>query len=475
VNGLVIDEAVRCSWNRCLTTYALDAVQPKKPTTVERSDLRARKERLGSLLSIAKIEMAGLARLMHQSQYGIMLTDWDGVIVSYLGDPGFSATARRSGFREGVIWSERELGTNGMGTCLVTQRPIVIHRRDHFLLQNTQLTCSAAPIFDMQGKLLASLDISGASARAQTHTLALVDIAAQNIENRALLEAGRRFGLLRFHRCAEFVSTPGEGVLAFDEAGTIRGANRSALKLLGYRNHEALCGQRIEAVLARMSELDLVLQVHGEVTASTVDVFEREARFIDTVLAPLVERFAKLRVVFEHITTRAGAEFVRQARAGVVATITPQHLLMNRNALFAGGLRPHHYCLPVLKSEADRAALVSAATSGNPKFFLGTDSAPHARSAKEAACGCAGIFSAHAGIELYAEAFDAAGALPRLASFAGEFGADFYGLPRNEERITLSREPWTVPQSFAFGGDELIPLRAGEQIQWRIAREGSNA
>ena len=244
-----IDEAVRCSWNRCLTTYALDAQQPKKPTTVERGDLRDRKERLGSLLSIARIEMANLARLMQHSQYGIMLTDWDGVIVSYAGDTGFSAMARRSGFREGVIWSERELGTNGMGTCLATQRPIVIHRRDHFLMQNTQLTCSAAPIFDMQGKLLATLDISGASSRAQTHTLALVDIAAQNIENRALLEACKKFGLLRFHRCAEFVSTPGEGVLAFDEAGTIRGANRGALKLLGYRNHEALCGQRIEAVL----------------------------------------------------------------------------------------------------------------------------------------------------------------------------------------------------------------------------------
>jgi transcriptional regulator of acetoin/glycerol metabolism len=244
-----IDEAVRCSWNRCLTTYALDALQPKKPTTVERGDLRDRKERLGSLLSIARIEMANLARLMQHSQYGIMLTDWDGVIVSYAGDTGFSATARRSGFREGVIWSERELGTNGMGTCLATQRPIVIHRRDHFLVQNTQLTCSAAPIFDMQGKLLATLDISGASSRAQTHTLALVDIAAQNIENRALLEACKKFGLLRFHRCAEFVSTPGEGVLAFDEAGTIRGANRGALKLLGYRNHEALCGQRIETVL----------------------------------------------------------------------------------------------------------------------------------------------------------------------------------------------------------------------------------
>ena len=249
LTGNHIDEAVRCSWNRCLTSYALDSLQPKKPRSVEQSDLRMRKERLGSLLSIARIEIANLGRLMQHSHFGIMLTDWDGVIVSYAGDPGFSATARHSGFREGVIWSERELGTNGMGTCLVTQRPIVIHRRDHFLVQNTQLTCSAAPIFDMQGKLLATLDISGATSRAQTHTLALVDFAAQNIENRALLEACKKLGVLRFHRCAEFVSTPGEGVLAFDEAGTIRGANRAALKLLGYRTHESLCGQRVESVL----------------------------------------------------------------------------------------------------------------------------------------------------------------------------------------------------------------------------------
>ena len=249
LTGHHIDEAVRCSWNRCLTSYSLDALQPRKPTTVDPEDLRARKERLGSLLSIARIEIANLGRLMQHSHFGIMLTDWDGVIVSYAGDPGFAATARDSGFREGVIWSERELGTNGMGTCLVTQRPIVIHRRDHFLVQNTQLTCSAAPIFDMQGKLVATLDISGATSRAQTHTLALVDFAAQNIENRALLEACKKLGVLRFHRCPEFVSTPGEGVLAFDESGTIRGANRAALKLLGYRNHEALCGQRVEAVL----------------------------------------------------------------------------------------------------------------------------------------------------------------------------------------------------------------------------------
>ena len=227
--------------------------------------------------------------------------------------------------------------------------------------------------------------------------------------------------------------------------------------------------KRLDDVFARMSELNVVLQVHGEVTDPAVDVFDRETRFIGTVLAGLVERFAALRIVFEHVSTRAGVEFVQNCRAGVAATITPHHLLLNRNALFTGGLRPHHYCLPILKSEEDRLALVAAATSASPKFFLGTDSAPHARAAKEAACGCAGIFSAHAALELYAEVFDAAGALPRLQGFASEFGADFYGLPRNAEKITLLRDPWPVPHSLAFGGDELIPFRAGGQIMWRIA------
>jgi dihydroorotase len=226
--------------------------------------------------------------------------------------------------------------------------------------------------------------------------------------------------------------------------------------------------RRIAAVLERMAETGMVLEVHGEVTHPDVDVFEREARFIDEVLAPLVQRFAALRVVFEHITSVRAVEFVRGARQGVGATITPQHLLLNRNALFSGGLRPHHYCLPVLKSERDRQALIEAAVSGNPRFFLGTDSAPHAREAKEAACGCAGVFSAHAAIELYAEAFEAAGALARLEGFAAEFGADFYGLPRNSDFITLAKEPWTVPPSYPFGGQELVPLRAGEPIAWRV-------
>jgi dihydroorotase len=227
---------------------------------------------------------------------------------------------------------------------------------------------------------------------------------------------------------------------------------------------------RIEHVLARMSELGMVLQVHGEVTHTAVDVFDREARFIDEVLAPTVEKFGRLKVVFEHITTQAAAEFVLHARAGVAATITPQHLLMNRNALFTGGIRPHHYCLPVLKTEPDRCALLEVAASGNPRFFLGTDSAPHARHTKETLCGCAGIFSSHAGIELYAEAFEAIGALARLEGFASEFGADFYGLPRNTERITLVKETWDVPVHYPFGSAELVPLRAGERIAWRLAK-----
>jgi dihydroorotase len=227
--------------------------------------------------------------------------------------------------------------------------------------------------------------------------------------------------------------------------------------------------QNIYGVLERMSELGVVFQVHGEVTHNEVDVFDREARFIDEVLVPVVERFPKLRIVFEHITTKQAVQFVRGTRAGVGATITPQHLLHNRNAIFVGGIRPHYYCLPVLKTEPDRAALVEAATSGESKFFLGTDSAPHARHTKEAACGCAGMFSAHAGIELYAEVFEAAGALNRLEGFASDFGPDFYGLPRNPGRIKLVKEPWAVPAHYPFGTDDIVPMRAGETVGWRLA------
>jgi dihydroorotase len=222
------------------------------------------------------------------------------------------------------------------------------------------------------------------------------------------------------------------------------------------------------AVLARMEELGMPLLVHGETARADVDVFDREEVFIDTVLAPLLARFVKLKVVFEHITTARAAEFVAGAREGVAATITPQHLLHNRNAIFSGGIKPHYYCLPILKREQDRRALMAAATSGNPRFFLGTDSAPHERSTKENACGCAGMFTAHAALELYAEAFERAGHLNRLQSFASHFGADFYELPRNNDLLTIIKEPWVPPESYPFGGGALVPYRSGEAIVWRL-------
>jgi dihydroorotase len=231
--------------------------------------------------------------------------------------------------------------------------------------------------------------------------------------------------------------------------------------------------EKVYPVLERMEALDMVLCVHGEVTGADVDVFDREHVFIDRVLAPVARRFPALRIVFEHITTDAAVQFVRGSGANIGATITAHHLLLNRNAIFAGGIRPHHYCLPVLKREKHRLALIDAATSGEAKFFLGTDSAPHSRAAKETACGCAGCYTAHAGIELYAEVFDDAGALDRLEAFASLNGPSFYGLQPNADRITLAREEWTVPESFPFlHGDPLVPLRAGEQVAWRLADGG---
>jgi len=220
--------------------------------------------------------------------------------------------------------------------------------------------------------------------------------------------------------------------------------------------------------LEKMEELGLPLLVHGESTDPAIDVFDREQAFIEETLGPLLERFPRLKVVLEHITTREAAQYVEVTGPNVAATITAHHLLMNRNALFLGGIRPHHYCLPVLKRETHREALVEAATSGNPKFFLGTDSAPHARGAKEGACGCAGIYTAHAAIELYAAAFEEAGALDKLEGFASAFGAGFYSLPLNRDTITLERAEWRVPERLAFGGEELVPLRAGETIPWKL-------
>ena len=224
--------------------------------------------------------------------------------------------------------------------------------------------------------------------------------------------------------------------------------------------------RRVDAALEAMQEAGLPLLLHGEVTDPSVDVFDREAVFIERILSPLMQRLPKLRVVLEHITTRQAAEFVATAPANVGATITAHHLLYNRNAMFQGGIRPHYYCLPVLKRETHREALVAAAISGNPKFFLGTDSAPHATPTKEAACGCAGIYTAHAAIELYAEAFETAGALDRLEGFASHFGPDFYGLPRNTDTITLVKEHREVPVSHPAG---VTPLRAGEPLTWHLA------
>ena len=226
----------------------------------------------------------------------------------------------------------------------------------------------------------------------------------------------------------------------------------------------AKCG----AVLEAMEKAGLPLLVHGEVTDPAVDIFDRERVFIERVLAPLVARHAGLKVVLEHITTREAVEFVRAAPPRVAATLTAHHLLLSRNALFAGGARPHHFCLPVLKRESHRRALLECATSGDPRFFLGTDSAPHARHTKETDCGCAGIYTAHAGIELYAEAFAAAGALDRLEGFASRHGAQFYGLPLNQGTVTLAEEPWPVPADYPFGADRLVPLRAGGQVGWRL-------
>ncbi len=219
--------------------------------------------------------------------------------------------------------------------------------------------------------------------------------------------------------------------------------------------------------LAKMEELGLPLLVHGEVTNPNVDVFDREQVFIDTVLKPLLKDFPQLKIVLEHITTKHAVEFVSEANDNIAATITAHHLLFNRNVMFKGGMNPHYYCLPILKREIHRQALVAAATSGNKKFFLGTDSAPHAQDNKETSCGCAGIYSAHAAIELYAEVFDDAKALDKLEGFASFYGADFYGLPRNTGTITLEKTDWQVPDSYSFSQQKLIPLRAGEIIHWK--------
>ena len=227
--------------------------------------------------------------------------------------------------------------------------------------------------------------------------------------------------------------------------------------------------KNIYPALHTMAEAKMPLLVHGEVTNPEVDVFDRETVFIDQQLSPLINDIPELKIVFEHITTKEAVDFVSSTSSNIAATITPHHLLMNRNSIFQGGIRPHHYCLPVLKRETHRQALIKAATSGNPKFFLGTDSAPHTKSSKESSCGCAGIYSAHAALELYAEAFDNENALNKLEAFASFYGPDFYNLSRNTDKITLKKNSWSVPESYNLGNDTLIPLRAGEEIHWQLS------
>jgi dihydroorotase len=226
--------------------------------------------------------------------------------------------------------------------------------------------------------------------------------------------------------------------------------------------------QRCYEVLEAMEEAGMPLLVHGEVTWPEIDVFDREQVFLERILAPLLQRFSRLRIVVEHITTREAVRFVQTTPPRVAATITAHHLLLNRNALFAGGVRPHHYCLPILKRETHRSALVEAAISGNPKFFLGTDSAPHARTAKECGCGCAGMYTAHAGIELYAEVFAANSALDRLEAFACAHGSQFYGLAPSRESITLVQQAWDVPAQYTFGDESLVPFRAAGSVGWTV-------
>ena len=224
------------------------------------------------------------------------------------------------------------------------------------------------------------------------------------------------------------------------------------------------CAEALET----MEQVGMPLLMHGEVTDANIDIFDREKVFIERYMETLLKRYPNLKIVFEHITTKDAADFVASAPSNVAATITVHHLLMNRNDMFKGGIKPHHYCLPVLKREEHRQALVKAAISGNAKFFLGTDSAPHAKYAKEAACGCAGVYTAHAAIELYAEVFEMADALDKLEAFASFYGADFYGLPRNVSKITLEKASWQVPDELTLGNDSLVPLRAGQLIHWKI-------
>ena len=265
-------------------------------------------------------------------------------------------------------------------------------------------------------------------------------------------------------------NTPAEEIVRAHESGQVHAvklypAGATTNSDAGVTDLLGKCGKALQA----LERCGMPLLVHGEVTDPGIDVFDREAVFIERVMQPLRKAYPGLKVVFEHITTKDGAEYVRDADGPIGATITPQHMLYNRNAIFTGGVRPHWYCLPILKREVHRQALVEAATSGNPRFFLGTDSAPHARGLKEHACGCAGCYTALHAMELYATAFERAGRLDRLEGFASFHGPDFYGLPRNTDTLTLRREPFVIPEEVPFGDTSLVPLAAGESLDWRMA------
>lgn len=263
-------------------------------------------------------------------------------------------------------------------------------------------------------------------------------------------------------------NTPAQEIVAARASGVVQAVKLYPAGATTNSDSGVTSLHKCAGALAEMEKQGMPLLIHGEVTDGEVDVFDREKVFIERHLQPLLKDFPGLKVVFEHITTQDAAAFVAAGPANLAATITAHHLLMNRNDMFSGGMRPHHYCLPVLKRETHRLALVQAAISGSGKFFLGTDSAPHPKSAKEASCGCAGMYTAHAAIELYAEAFEEAGALDQLQGFASEFGADFYGLPRNREQITLRKVAWQVPETIPFADDVLVPLRAGQTIAWKL-------
>lgn len=300
--------------------------------------------------------------------------------------------------------------------------------------------------------------------RPPVTTTALAIEYAQRIND--ALPAGMRFEPLMTLYLTD--NTPPEEIVRAKASGLVKGVKLYPAGATTNSDSGVTDLLKCSATLEAMQAHGIPLLTHGEVTDSHIDVFDREKVFIERHMMPLLKRFPELKVVFEHITTRDAAQFVAEAGDNVAATITAHHLLMNRNAMFTGGIRPHHYCLPVLKREEHRVALVEAATSGSPKFFLGTDSAPHAKSAKEASCGCAGMYTAFAGIELYAEAFEAANALDKLEAFASFYGPDFYGLPRNSDTITLQKQAWQVPEALPYAGDSLVPLRAGDSITWKL-------